>query len=108
MVRVLSFWLLSCMQEKPNRYDLLVNLISSLTIVFPNLLTFVLGHPVVDWQVAKSFILNTDFRPFADYYSLLNTYFMKTYVLLHFEHKNDVTVIIKLLYRGTSRRRVAL
>ena len=27
-----------------------------------------------------------------------DTYSMKTYVLLHFEHKNDVTVIVKLLY----------
>ena len=30
---------------------------------------------------------------------LLNTYFMKTYVLLHFEHKNDVTVTVKLMCR---------
>ena len=37
-----------------------------------------------------------------------DTYSMKTYVLSHFEHKNDVTIIIKLLYRVTSRRRVAL
>ena len=30
---------------------------------------------------------------------------MKTYVLLlHFEHKNDVTIIGKLLNRATSRR----
>ena len=34
----------------------------------------------------------------------LYTFFMKTYVLLHFEHKNDVTIIVKLLYRATSRR----
>ena len=31
-------------------------------------------------------------------YRRINTCSMKTYVLLHFEHKNDVTVIIKLLY----------
>ena len=31
------------------------------------------------------------------------TYFMKTYVLLYFEHKNDATVIVKLLYRATSQ-----
>ena len=37
-----------------------------------------------------------------------NTYSMKTYVLLRFEHKNYVTIIIKLPYRATSRRRVAL
>ena len=37
-----------------------------------------------------------------------NTYSMKTYVLLHFEHTNEVTVIIKLLCRATSCRRVAL
>ena len=40
--------------------------------------------------------------------SIINTYSTKAYVLLHFKHKNDVTVIIKLLYRATSRRRVAL
>ena len=39
---------------------------------------------------------------------IFNTYFMKTYILLHFEHKNDVTIVIKLLYRATNRRRVAL
>ena len=33
---------------------------------------------------------------------------MNTYVLLHFEHKNDVTIIVKLLYGATRRRRVAL
>ena len=27
---------------------------------------------------------------------------MKTYVLLHFEHKNDVTIIVKLLYGVTN------
>ena len=32
---------------------------------------------------------------------------MKTYVLLHFEHKNDVTIIIKLLVRATSRTNAA-
>ena len=31
----------------------------------------------------------------------INTYSMKAYVLLHFEHKNDVTIIVKLLYRAT-------
>ena len=35
---------------------------------------------------------------------LVNTYSMNTYVLLHFEHNIDVTIIVKLLYRG----RVAL
>ena len=29
---------------------------------------------------------------------LINTYSMKTYVLLHFEHKNDVTIIAIHLY----------
>ena len=42
------------------------------------------------------------------HYGIFNTYSMNTCVLLHFEHKNDVIVIGKLLYRGTSRRRVAL
>ena len=32
---------------------------------------------------------------------------MKTYVLLHFEHKNDITIIIKL-HRATRVRPVAL
>ena len=32
---------------------------------------------------------------------------MNTYILLHFEHKNDVTIIVKLLYRAKSRRRTA-
>ena len=39
---------------------------------------------------------------------VFNTYSTKTYVLLHFEHKNDVIIIVKLLYRATSRWRVAL
>ena len=30
----------------------------------------------------------------------INTYFMKTYVLLNFEHKNYVTIILKRLYRA--------
>ena len=29
---------------------------------------------------------------------------MNTYVLLYFEHKNDVTEIDKLLYKATNRR----
>ena len=29
-------------------------------------------------------------------YYIFNTYSMKIYVLLHFEHKNDVTIIVKL------------
>ena len=33
---------------------------------------------------------------------LINTYSMKTHVQLHFERKNDVTIIAKLLYRATS------
>ena len=40
--------------------------------------------------------------------SVLDTYSMKTNILLHFEHKNYFTIIVKLLYRATSRRRVAL
>ena len=31
----------------------------------------------------------------------VNTYSKKTYVLLHFEHKNDVTIIVKLLIRAS-------
>ena len=33
---------------------------------------------------------------------------MNTNVVLHFEHKNDVTITVKLLYRATSCRREAL
>ena len=33
--------------------------------------------------------------------AIINTYSMKTYVLLHFEHKNYVTIIVKRLYRAT-------
>ena len=33
-----------------------------------------------------------------------NTYCMETYVLLHFEHKNNVPSIVTLLYRATSRK----
>ena len=37
---------------------------------------------------------------------VLDTYSMKTYVLLQFEHKTYVTIIVKLLYRATSRNSV--
>ena len=44
------------------------------------------------------------FCPTLPYYSsLMNFYFMNTYVLLHFEHKNDVTITVKLLYRVPSK-----
>ena len=33
---------------------------------------------------------------------------METYVLLQFEHKNDVTIIVKFLFRAASRGQVAL
>ena len=33
---------------------------------------------------------------------MFNTYSMNTCVLLDFEHKNDVTIIIKLLYVASS------
>ena len=39
---------------------------------------------------------------------VFNTCSMFIYVLLNFEHNNDVRTIVKLLYRTTSRRRVAL
>ena len=39
---------------------------------------------------------------------VINIYSMKTYVLLHFENKNDVTIIAKFLYRATCCRQVAL
>ena len=37
-----------------------------------------------------------------------NTYSMENYVQLHFEQRNDVTIIVKLLYRATSRMPVVL
>ena len=39
---------------------------------------------------------------------LFDTYSMKIYVLLHFEHKNYVTIIVKFMYGATSRKREAL
>ena len=36
------------------------------------------------------------------------TYSMNAYVLLHFEHKYDITIIVKFLYRATSHRVIAL
>ena len=39
---------------------------------------------------------------------LFNTYSMKIHLLLYFEHKNDITIIVKLLYRATSCRLEAL
>ena len=40
---------------------------------------------------------------------IVNTYFMAIYVYITFiTHENDVIIIVKLLYRVTSRRRVAL
>ena len=41
---------------------------------------------------------------------LVKTYPIKTYmyVLLHFEHESDITIIIKLLYRAMSHVQVAL
>ena len=40
--------------------------------------------------------------------AFFNTFSMKTYVLFHFERKNYVTIIVKLLYRTMSRRQEAL
>ena len=37
-----------------------------------------------------------------------NSFSMKTYVLLYFEHKNNVIIIAKLLCRAVSCREVAL
>ena len=41
---------------------------------------------------------------YKKHHIVLNTYSMKTYALLHFERQNEVTIIVKLLYRATSRR----
>ena len=38
-------------------------------------------------------------------YRAIDSYSTKIYILLHFEHKNDVTIIVKLLYRARSHRR---
>ena len=35
-------------------------------------------------------------------HNCLNIFSMNTYVLLHFEHINDVTIIVKPLYTGIS------
>ena len=37
---------------------------------------------------------------------LFNTYSMKGYCIIYFEHRNDVTSIVKLCLENTSRRRV--
>ena len=37
---------------------------------------------------------------------LFNTYFMKGYCIIYFEHRNEVTNIVKLCLEITSRRRV--
>ena len=39
-------------------------------------------------------------------YSLFNTYSMKSYCIIYFEHRNDVTSIVKFCLENTSRRRV--
>ena len=41
--------------------------------------------------------------------SMFDTYSIKTHVLLHFEHKNDVIslIIVKFLYRTMNGRRVS-
>ena len=39
---------------------------------------------------------------------MLNTNSMNMYGQLHFEHKNDVTIVVKLLYRTMSLRQVPL
>ena len=44
-------------------------------------------------------------------FGILNTYSKKTYVLLHFEHKNDVTIFANVLFcieLQAGRTRVAL
>ena len=33
---------------------------------------------------------------------MINTYCIKHYFLLHIEHKNDVIIIVKVLYEATS------
>ena len=40
-----------------------------------------------------------DSRDWSMYSNILDTYCMKTCALLHFEHKNDVTIIVNLLKR---------
>ena len=39
-------------------------------------------------------------------YDLFTTYSMKGYFIIYFEHRNDVTSIVKLCLENTSRRRV--
>ena len=39
-------------------------------------------------------------------YGQLNTYSMKSYCIIYFEHRNNITSIVKLCLDNTSRRRV--
>ena len=39
---------------------------------------------------------------------LINTYSMESYCIIYFEHRNDVTSIVKLCLENTSRRRVSI
>ena len=34
--------------------------------------------------------------------NIFDTYSVNTYLLLHFEHKNDVAVVVKHLYKATN------
>ena len=34
----------------------------------------------------------------------INIYSMNTYVLLQFEHKNSITIIVKIVHKATSHR----
>ena len=47
------------------------------------------------WRAASSFL--------HSFGILKNTHPMNIYALLYFKHKNDATIIIKLLYKATSR-----
>ena len=38
-------------------------------------------------------------------YDIVNTYSMKSYCIIYFEHRNDVTRMVKLCLENTSRRR---
>ena len=62
--------------------------------------TSLLGMKIITWIACSLYRV--------EIWLMLNTYSMKTYVLLLFEHENDVTIIVKLLYGATSCKRVAL
>ena len=55
-------------------------------------------------DLKRLFVCFSNRRAYSVTYVQINTYPMKIYVLLHFEHKHDVAIIVKLLHRARCRR----